>query len=222
LKKEKALAKNKKRLLSILAAVLIAVQLPAQARSGMENYHQLGEERSYLWIPMLHYSSAKGYYAELRYNYEDAGTFSIFAGKSFKLNRNKVSGTLTPMLGYSAGNFQGLSIGLNTEISSGRFYFSSQMQYSHALVSDQEGFYFNWSEAGYDLSERIYAGLAFQYTLQAAVGDFEPGIVVGLNAGDFSFPVYLFRPFGKGQTVMAGLNYEFRLSGKKKNKSLSL
>lgn len=205
-----------------MAAILFAVQLPAQARSGMENYHQVGEEQSYLWIPMLHYTSGKGYYAELRYNYEDAGTVSLFAGKSFSLKRNKFSGTLTPMLGYSAGNFQGLSIALNTEISIGGFYFSSQMQYSRDLVNSQGNFYFNWSEAGFDLSERVYAGLAFQYTRQCAGGDFEPGIVIGLNAGDFSFPVYLFRPFGKHPFVMAGLNYEFRLKSKNKSKSLSL
>ncbi|HRG93049.1 MAG TPA: hypothetical protein PLZ10_08880, partial [Chitinophagaceae bacterium] len=42
------------------------------------------------------------------------------------------------------------------------------------------------------------------------------------NAGDFSFPVYWFRPFGKHPFVMAGLNYEFRLKGKKRTKSLSL
>lgn len=205
-----------------MAALLIAVQLPAQAKSGMENYHQMGEGQSYLWIPMIHYTSAKGYHAECRYNYEDAGTFSFFAGKSFNLNRNKISGTLTPMLGYSIGNFQGLSMALNTEISLARFYFSSQMQYSFPFDGRQQGFYFNWSEAGVDFSDRFFAGFAFQYTLQSAGGDFEPGIVLGLNAGDFSFPVYLLRPFDKRQFLMAGLNYEFRLAGKKKTKGLSL
>lgn len=216
------MAKNRKKLLSFLAAIFFAVQLPAQARSGMENYHQVGEEQSYLWIPMVHYTSGKGYHAEFRYNYEEAGTFSIFAGKSFSLNRNKISGSLTPMLGYSTGNFQGISLALNTEISFARIYFSSQMQYSHPFDSKQQGFYFNWSEAGVDLSDRFFAGFAFQYTLQLAGGDFEPGIVIGLNAGDFSFPVYLLRPFDKRQFVMAGLNYEFRLKGKKRSKGLTL
>lgn len=216
------MAKNRKKLLSLWTAIFFAVQLPAQARSGMENYHQVGEAQSYLWIPMLHYTSQKGYYAELRYNYEDAGTVSLFAGKSFRLNRNQFSGTLTPMLGYSAGNFQGVSVALNTEISISGFYFSSQMQYSLGLAKSKDNFYFNWSEAGYDLTEKVFAGLAFQYTQQAAVGEFDPGLVIGLNAGDFSFPVYWFRPFGKHPFVMAGLNYEFRLKGKKRTKSLSL
>lgn len=214
--------KNKKKLLSILTAFLMVVALWGQSKSGMENYHQMGEGQDYLWIPMLHYSSAKGYYAELRYNYEDASTFSVFAGKSFQTGKGKITGTMIPMIGYSAGNFRGLSIALNTELNWEKVFFSSQMQYSHALRATDKNFYFNWSEAGYSMSDRFYAGFALQYTFEDKAGNCEPGIVAGLNAGAFTFPVYIFRPFGKRQVLMAGLSYEFQLRSRKKIKSLSL
>ena len=205
-----------------MGSLLICIQVSAQARSGMENYHQVGEEQSYLWIPMVHYTAASGFYAEMRYNYEDAATLSVFAGKSFTINKNRFSGNLVPMLGYSTGNFKGLSIALNSEFILGTFFFSSQMQYSHALNADSRSFYFNWSETGFSLSDRIDAGLAVQYTLDSKGGDFEPGIVAGFNAGAFSFPVYLFRPFDKKQFIIAGLNYEFQLRSKKRSKGLAL
>ena len=49
-----------------------------QAKSGIENYNLLSQGKEYVWMPVAHYQSTKGIYAELRYNYEDVQTFSLY------------------------------------------------------------------------------------------------------------------------------------------------
>ncbi len=211
------MAKTSKKHLSI--AVLLAWVCSvgfAQAKSGVENYNQLNRECEYLWMPIAHYQSAKGLYAELRYNYEDSKTFSFFGGRTFVANK-AIDFSLTPMIGLSVGNFKGLSLAANTDIEWKNWYLSSQMQYSLSLSDKFANFYFCWSEAGYNISENFYTGLAVQYTRQEGDNDFQPGFLAGVSFGNVSVPLYVFSPFRPGQYIILGINYEYQL--KKRNKT---
>jgi hypothetical protein len=160
----------------------------------MENYNQLSREREYLWMPIVHYQSASGVYAELRYNYEDSKTISLYGGRTFTANRG-IEISCTPMIGFSAGNFNGVSLAANTELEWKKWYLSSQMQYSLSLLNTGTDFYFCWSEAGYSISRNFFGGLAFQFTRQERNSDFQPGLLAGLCFGNVSIPLYLFSPF---------------------------
>src|SRR5687767_3853184 len=102
LKKTRSLQKIRKRHLRILA-ILCMMSNPGsgQGKGGVENYNFLRQGESYIWMPVLHYQAKKGFYSELRYNYEELKTFSIFGGKTFTA-ANKVI-EITPMIGFSAG-----------------------------------------------------------------------------------------------------------------------
>lgn len=213
---------KKKRLSAAVLFCLLSGGSFSQAKSGLENYNQLDQDNAYLWMPILHYQSHKGLYAEFRYNYEEAKTASVFLGKTFESSGKKNEYTWTPMIGFSAGIFKGASLALNAEIGWKRCYISSQMQYSHSFTDREQHFYFNWSEAGYEFSERIFTGIAMQYTLQAGAHDFQPGLLAGLNIGNFSIPLYLFRPFSRNHSIILGLNYEYRLKPKRKTKDIYL
>lgn len=183
----------------------------------MESYNLLSQGKDYVWMPVIHYQTEKGFYTELRYNYEDVQTLSLFAGKTF-FTGSKLGCTLTPMLGLSTGNFSGASVAVNAEADWKNFYLSTQTQYSAATRKGVSNFFFSWSELGYNLSRSFFAGVALQYTRQEGVSYTEPGIVAGLSFKNFSLPFYLFKPFQTDQYIIVGLNFEYSLKAKKKNK----
>lgn len=165
-------------------------------------------------MPVVHYQSGKGIYAELRYNYEDVNTVSLFCGKTIA-GGNNLRYSLSPMAGFSAGQYTGTGLACNAEAACGNFFVSSQLQYCKALKKECTNFFFSWSEAGYSFLKIFFAGAALQYTLQAGLQAGEPGLLAGFNFGNISVPFYLFNPFRADQYLVIGINYEYHL---KKNK----
>lgn len=187
----------------------------SQAKSGVENYNLLGQNNEYVWMPVVHYQTKKGMYAELRYNYEDMKTLSLYAGKTF-VGGSVFKYSLTPMGGYCIGKFNGLSFAANAEAEWKDFYLSTQTQYSVATKRDMTNFFFSWTEVGYNVFRNFFTGLAVQYTRQQGVNDIQPGLVAGLNFKNISIPFYLFSPFRPGRYVVLGFVYEYHLKGKNK------
>lgn len=187
----------------------------SQAKSGVENYSLLSNGENYVWMPIMHYQSKKGIYAELRYNYEDLNTVSLYGGKTFAGGKD-LQFSVTPMVGFAVGQFNGISFATNTELEWRNIYLSSQSQYSIATQASGTDFFFTWSELAYNISKNIFAGVAIQYTKQQGLNETEPGIVAGFNFKDFSIPFYAFSPFSAKPYFIVGLNYEFNLKGKKK------
>jgi len=178
-----------------------------------ENYNYMGHQSS-LFVPIIHIETKHNWYGEVRYNYEDVQTISMYAGKTFS-GGNKFNYTLTPLIGYSAGNFTGSSLALNNEVDWKNFYFSSQSQYSFSFKKEVSNFFFTWSELGYNVSSNFFAGAALQYTWQLNKGEGEPGFVAGINFKNFSVPFYVFNPFKQASYIVLGLNYEYDLKRKK-------
>jgi len=203
------------RLAGMVLFLSICFSLPAQSKLGFEHYNYIRQPENAAFVPMFHFQTKNNWYTELRYNYEEAETISLFAGKTFE-GGNKLTYTLTPMTGFSSGRFTGVSIGANTEAEWKNFYLSAQSQYSIATKNNIPSFFFNWSEVGYNISDHVYAGVAMQYTHQEKAGYFEPGLVAGISFKKVSVPVYVFNPFSKGCYFILGLNYEYNLSKKTK------
>lgn len=194
----------------IVCLFVLFLNLQAQAKSGLESYNLLGRGGSYNWIPVLNYESQKGGYGEIRYNYEEQSTVSLFVGK--KINAKGQAGiSITPMLGVSAGQFSGFSPAVNTEAEMGQLFLSAQTQMSISFSDRRKSFFFNWSEIGYSLFRGFNAGLAAQVTISGGETFFEPGLLVGAEWGKISIPVYFFRPFSKYGSVLIGINFQHTL-----------
>ena len=194
-------------------AIMIQYNLPAQSSLLLENYYYKGQGINTV-VPMFHLETKNNWYGELRYNYEDINTLSLYAGKTIA-GGNALQYCITPLLGYSAGRFRGPSFAVNAEAEWKNFFASSQTQYSLSLKTTEESFFFTWSEAGYAICDYFFAGLALQYTRLNCGDNFEPGFVAGLSFKNISFPCYIFSPFQAERYFVFGLNYEFSLKKKK-------
>lgn len=188
----------------------------AQSKLGFEQYNYIRQPEESAFVPMMHFQTKNNWYAELRYNYEDLQTVSLFAGKTFS-GGNAFEYSLIPMIGYSVGRFSGVSFATTTEASWKNFFIWGQTQYSIGNKKSTPDFFFNWSELGYNVSDYFFAGLAMQYTSQEGEQYFDPGFVAGLNWKNVSAPFYVFSPFKKSYYFVLGLNYEY--NPEKKNKS---
>jgi hypothetical protein len=200
-------------LLLLLLTITIHQSLTAQSKWLLETYYYKGKDISAV-VPMLHVETKDNWYAEFRYNYEDKKTFSLYAGKIFTGGK-ALEYTITPLLGYSVGRFNGLSFATNAEAEWKDFFISTQTQYSLSVKTKEESFFFTWSEAGYEISPHFFTGLAIQYTRLSGQNDFEPGLLAGLSFKNISFPCYVFGPFHRDRYFVLGLNYELNLTKKK-------
>lgn len=186
----------------------------SQAKFTFDQYHLMGRNRPYSYMPVLHAENNRQWCAEARYNYEDKQTASLFAGKTFT-GDHKVSWSLAPMLGVSVGRFKGLSTALNIDLEYNDFYLSAQTQYSRSVTRNNDYFLYSWSEIGYQTCSWLYTGISVQQTQDLASGKLmEPGMLVGLTCKGFSIPVYLFNPFVRDKYFIVGLSYSW--GGKKK------
>ena len=189
-------------------------KLTAQSKVGAELYKYMIRDMPGSFQPILNMQSPKNWYLEARYNYEEANTFSLFAGKTF--SGGKVAEySITPMAGYSIGTFTGLSLAVNTDVEWKSFYFSAQSQYSISSKTKDDSFVFSWSELGYSLSDHFFTGATLQYTHTICQTELEPGILAGVSFKDFEIPLYLFKPFQSERYFVLGVSYEFNFGRKK-------
>jgi hypothetical protein len=180
----------------------------------MENYNMLSADKTYSWVPVIHYQSAGGFYSEMRYNYEDERTISLYAGKKIFAGRQKQI-ELLPMAGLSAGKFSGFSLAFNAEVETGDIFLSVETQYSFSFKKQAPGFLFNWSEAGFNIGNNFFAGSALQTTIEKGLTEIHPGVMAGFVFGNFIIPVYLFKPFNHDKWLQIGINYEHIIRRKK-------
>lgn len=177
----------------ILTVLLLSSSAYSQAEAMVEQYHYVGKGTPYVYMPVAHFTSARNWYTEARYNYEDEKTFSLYFGKTFN-NDKRFAYSVTPMVGAAVGKFHGISAGLNVDLEFDRFFFCSQSQYSLATAKGKgrEDFYYAWSELAYQPFDWFYAGASFQQTYTAGEKLHEPGALIGFSFGRYSIPVYGF------------------------------
>lgn len=181
----------------------------AQSTKTVENYSILNPGNEYVWMPVVHYTGSKKFYAEARYNYEDINTASVYAGRSFKGGK-KTAFTITPMAGVVFGKYNGVSAGANSEIDIAGFNFCSQLQYTVNIKNNMENFFYNWAEVSHTFLKKMYGGISIQQTmLHKTQLVNEAGLLLGFSAGKITIPLYVFNPFSKQKTVTLGLIVEW-------------
>lgn len=194
----------------LILSVFYCSTLFSQSGGGVEQYHYIGSGTNSTIVPVLHLSNKKGWYGEARYNYDEVNTFSLLAGKSFLMGKNKGL-TLTSMVGITFGNFDGITIGVNADYEKNGFYFNNQSQYSFSSNNLFSDFAFSWCELGYQPLNWLHGGLSFQYTKSKnEKGVLEPGLMLGLSFKNVSFPLYYFNSFQGNSFFILGINWEWQ------------
>lgn len=181
----------------------------SQLKTSLEQYHVVGNNRSYTPMSIAHIQTGKKWYAEGRYNYEEIKTFSFYLGKTFS-GSQELSYDITPLLGGAVGTFNGVSTGMNVDLDYKKFFLSLQTQYSFSTDQRVDNFFYNWSELGFQPLKWLYGGISVQHTrLYKSETTLEPGILLGWNFNRFSIPMYSFSPFSRNRYFMLGLTVQW-------------
>lgn len=192
----------------ITILVSMAFSAAQAQQGGFEQYLYAKNKEGVQLVPMLHYQSTKNWYTEARYNYEDTATVSLYGGKIFSKDKNKLSYSMLPLAGVVLGRFKGGSLGLNINIEYKKLFFCSQSQYTFSVKDKFDNFFYSWSEAGYEIWNWLYVGVAVQHThmydTKFELG--EKGFVVGISVQKWVFPLYIFNPLNNGQYFVLGIN----------------
>lgn len=180
-----------------------------QAQGGVGQYYYMGESQPFSFVPIAYYQSSNKWYIEGRYNYEANRTMSVYAGKTFEKNA-AVSYSASPIIGAVMGNFNGGSIGVNSEADYKRCFFSSQLQYTFSVQDRTENFVFSWSDISYQALNNIYAGFSVQQTnLYKEQGRLEKGVFVKASFNKWSLPFYVFNPAARERYFVLGLTCDW-------------
>lgn len=190
--------------------LLLSIQVAyGQNQAGFENYYYTGSGASAAIVPRVYYQDRRGWYGEARYNYEKAGAYAVYAGHSFSEEKD-LSYSFTPMAGIVAGSFRGGSLALNMETDVKGISFSSSLQYTVSAMRADGNFFYSWSELGYHVTGRFYAGIALQQTAFCKAGsDWEPGVQLSLTWRKWRFPVYLFDDRHQNKMVVLGIGRDW-------------
>ena len=105
--------------------------------------------------------SKKHIYTELRYNYEDRKTASLYMGRVFKVGKHDEL-QIIPMLGGAVGRFNSISPASTMILEAGWIRGFSQSQYSINLKEPNSSFFFNWTALVIHTYKPLYLGASFQ------------------------------------------------------------
>jgi len=181
----------------------------SQSHGGFEQYYYAGDGVSTI-VPRIYYESPHNWYGEVRYNYEALQTISLNAGKIFS-HKKELFYSFTPFAGIVLGRLNGGTVGSNIKMEYKNLFFSSESQYTFSFEKKDADFYFNWSEAGYQLTSLLYAGVALQIThAYERRSNLEPGVMMGFTYRNWTFPLYAFDPVGSNKNFVLGINWEWK------------
>jgi hypothetical protein len=193
-----------------LFLMLWFIEGKAQVKGTLEQIYYYDKSQGFTMGPLLQVQNKKNWFAEARYNYEEAKTVSFYIGKVYERKGN-FSYALIPLVGGVAGRFNGGSIGFNMNLEYHNFYFASQTQYTFSVEAEIENFYFTWSELGYQPLHWFYGGVAVQETYfpQLAKSATHPGIVIGFSFKNWTLPLYAFRTNSSAGEFICSILYEW-------------
>ena len=129
---------------------------------------------------------------EGRYNYEDRETFSAWFGYNFSGGK-KLEYTITPMVGGVVGLTDGVAAGLEFTLSLGRFELYSESEYLFDADSNENNFYYNWSDLTYSPTDWLWVGISGQRTrLYQTDLDIQRGLILGGGWKNWELTTYFY------------------------------
>lgn len=153
----------------------------------------------------------KKLHLEARYNYEDLNTASAFAGWRFETRKEKeFQFGVTPMLGFAFGNTNGFVPAVELDASYKIFDFYSESEYLVDFESNENNFFYTWSELAVTPVESLRTGISIQRThLYQTELDTQRGIFAEYSFWKLTAGAYYFNPFSGSNFVIASLSIDF-------------
>jgi hypothetical protein len=197
----------------ILIASLVFSPARTQSRGGFEQLYYIHAKEGSV-VPIVHYTTKNKWYGEARYNYDEARTFAVYAGRTFS-SKGTFSCSATPVIGGLIGKLNGGSAGVNMDLGFNNLFFSIQSQYTFSMQQKNTKYFFSWSELGYQATPWLFGGMALQHTnFYKESGKFEPGGMLGFSMKNWTLPVYMFNQPGGDPYFVLGINWAW--AGQKK------
>lgn len=146
---------------------------------------------------------------ELRHNYEDLSTTSLWAGWNFGGGEKvEVEGTI--MVGAVAGSTDGLAPGYRLSVSWSKLELTSEGEYLFDADASSGNFAYAWSELSFAPVEWLRFGLVGQRTkAYETEREIQRGVLVGISAGRLDFTAYMLNPDDDETLWVAALGVSF-------------
>jgi hypothetical protein len=151
----------------------------------------------------------KKLHLETRYNYEDLNTASVFAGWRIESGK-KFQFAATPMLGFAVGHTNGFVPALELEARYKHFDYYSETEYLVDFASNENNFFYVWSELAVSPIDKLRTGLSVQRTkLYKTEFDTQRGIFAQYSLWKLTAGFYYFNPFSSANFIIASLSTDF-------------
>lgn len=176
--------------------------------------HDVGSYTSVQWFDTSHpffipqvWAYYKKAYAEMRYNYEDSRTTSLYLGRPFHFGK-KWEAELVPMVGGVIGRTNGLSPGFNFDGKYMRFSTFSQCQYTVDMGKNGTNFFWDWTGVSIQVSEMFGLGGSVQlYIPMTGTSECNFAPMVSLKVGVCTFETYVYNPWDNSRMMTLGIEY---------------
>jgi len=155
------------------------------------------------------YARHNSLHLEGRYNYEDKNTASLWAGKRFLFGK-EVEFVIVPMAAVVFGNTNGMAPGLETEVMFKKFDFYSESEYVFDFKTQENNFFYLYSELAFRPVKSIRAGLTSQRTkLFQTEFELQRGFFGEYYFRKFRAGLFYFNPFGSENFWIASVSFDF-------------
>jgi hypothetical protein len=146
---------------------------------------------------------------EARYNYEDLKTFSGWVGYNF-FGGDDFEYFITPMIGAAVGRTDGIAPGLEFTFSYIGFELYSESEYLFDFESEENNFFYSWTDLTYSPSDWLWFGISGQRTrLYQTDVEIDHGLILGSAYMNFEITGYFYNPFSDEFFFMLSLSTEF-------------
>ena len=201
----------------LIIIVVFYYKAGAQSNLGLEQYFYFDKSQDVSLVSIGYYQNAQHWYGEVRYNYEEKKTMSVYAGKTF-YKEGKLYCAATPMLGILVGQFTGGSLGVNLNVTLKKIALSSQLQYVCSKNDRDNNFILNWSELRYDFFTFLKSGIVLQQsTVNRPILNWEAGGLISFSYKNWELPVYVFSPASNNRNYVVGINWDWRHTTRSNN-----
>lgn len=146
---------------------------------------------------------------ELRYNYEDIDTGSVWAGYNFSVGE-ELTLDFTPMIGVVAGDTDGIAPGFELTLAYGKFELYTEGEFLFDIEESSDSYFYTWTELSFAPVDWFRVGLVIQRTKANDTDfDIDRGLLVGLSYENLSFDAYIFNLGWDDPTVVLAFGIEF-------------
>jgi hypothetical protein len=162
----------------------------------------------FIFLPIFSANREK-LHLEARYNYEDLKTFSGWIGYNF-YGGEEFEYFITPMIGGVVGRTNGIAPGLEFTLSISGFELYNESEYLFDLESEENNFFYNWTDLTYSPLDWLWFGISGQRTrLYQTELEIQYGLLLGGSYENWQFTGYLYNSFSDDTFLMLSIASDF-------------